>query len=177
VKITNADRSALSNSQPRGAQQIHDLGNVDVTVSVEVPNETLLPVGRRSEVYDEHPATRLDDAANLARAFDSRLARQMMEHQCAQDDVEVPVREGQSLDHGFAELDVRAGSFRLPRGAGDHFRRGVDTAHIATLTDPFFGGDRERAGSAPHVQYGLTWSQGRETHEAVPKRPLAAKQK
>jgi hypothetical protein len=99
-----------------------------------------------------------------------------MQHQRAQHDVELPIRKRQPFDDPLGEGHVHSRFARFAPCPGDHFRRGIDAVHACLGAGVPLRRNRQRAGAAADIQYRLTWSQARETHQPFPERSLPAQQ-
>ena len=75
-----------------------------------------------SEVNGKHPAARLQNPSYLAGALLASFARQMMQHQCAQDDVELILWKRQRLGGRIRENDLDAGLSRILVRPRQHLR-------------------------------------------------------
>lgn len=104
------------------------------------------------EVDHHEPARRHQHAPHLPQAGQLDVVREVVEEQRAGHAVEGRILVGEGLGDAQAQVDVEAAPAYFLRRDADHFRRGVDAAHVAVLTDDGLEGNGERAGPAAHVE-------------------------
>jgi hypothetical protein len=141
---------------------------------VEVTDDPLSVSRGSSEVNREHSSARFEHTVNLACALLARRPRKMVQHEGAEDSVELTVGERKLLDDRGAEGDIGARFLRLTSGAGDHLGRCVDTVNVAGRADAALRRDRECSSSASDVEHRLAGFEGRELDQAVAEGALAA---
>src|SRR5262245_25753171 len=105
-----------------------------------------------AEVNRQHASARLQNATHLDGEFWARFRRQMMKHQRAQRDIELPVGKRQRLCERLFEHDFDTGLSRFLLRARDHLRRRVNAENCAVWPDLLFGGNGETSSAASHVQ-------------------------
>ena len=155
LKTADPDSAAVDGTQACFVEQRHHVARIDVAMAVEVPQEAAL-VQRLRKIDDKHAASRLEHAADLARALLAHFARQVMEHQRAQHRIEPSVGERQGLGDGVIESHVYSSPCRLPRCSRDHLGRRVDAEDLARRADLALRGKAKASRSAPYIQYRLT---------------------
>src|SRR5262245_35959994 len=141
-------------------------------MAVEVSEEAL-PFLALTEINDQHAAQRFQYAPDLPYALLPRDARQMMEHQCAEDDVERRVGEGQSLcdAHLEPDLDACPGGFRAR--SRDHVGRRVDASH-GSRPDLTLGRNDKASSAAAHIEHRFTGCETRQAGQLFAKGTVAS---
>ena len=108
LQVPHADGAALGDVHDRFAQERNNIRELDVAVAVKVREKPSPFVYRGTEVDNEYASARLQNPAYLAGVLPAQLAGQVMQHQCAQDNVEVSVRKWQRLDNRILEENLDA---------------------------------------------------------------------
>src|SRR5581483_4519027 len=122
MEVVHADGAAVDRVEARLLEERDRVAEVRATVAVQ-PWEDACQVGPGwSEVDHEHVSARLEDAAYFSREFGTRRAREMMQHDRAQDRVEPRVRKGKGLGECLLKIDGHASALRLLRCSRDHLR-------------------------------------------------------
>jgi hypothetical protein len=94
LKAADAHRPARDRAQALVLEQRHDLTRIDVAMPVEVCEDA--PLGLSvCEVNDQETSFGCEHAAHFAYELLSHRTRQVMQHQRAEDDIELRGREGQ----------------------------------------------------------------------------------
>jgi hypothetical protein len=154
LQVADSYRAALDKVQACFSEDGNDFPEADVTMAVKMGNNASLR-RRRSEVDSQHPAAWLQYPSYLTSALRAQLARQMMQHQRAEHNIEVIVRERQRLHNRVPEVNVHADLAGLLTSPGNHLRRGVDPADPARWPDLPPGCDRKCSCPTAHVQNSL----------------------
>jgi hypothetical protein len=147
------DWTAVEDLQPSIHQQSSDLIGFRVAVAMEVREHTT--PRRWAEVRDERASARLHNPSHLVCTGDPRGARQMMQHNSAQHDIEAPIRKRKDLDDRLLKSDVECSPSSFSGRARDHLRRRINAVNGTSGSDAPFGGHGKTAGAAPDIQHGL----------------------
>jgi hypothetical protein len=129
LKAADTDGTTLDAAQLRVIEECFHILRLDVTVPMKVREDTSGLLGLR-EIHDKEAASRCEHAPYLAGELLAHWPRQMVQHQRAQDHVELRVFERQSLGDGILERHLRSG---LPRGRAsprDHLGRRVNAEYL-----------------------------------------------
>lgn len=173
VKTTDADRPAFDRPQSRLIEQRDDFLWIDVAMAVKMGQETRLAL-RNSEIDDKHASSSLDHAADFACALLPQFARQVVEHQRAQHDIEVRVGKRQCLGNRVLESHVDSRVGRLRGGPRDHRRRGVDAEDLSVCANLAFGDDRQRSRPAPDIEHRFAADQMRQANQLLAERTITS---
>src|SRR5260370_34324420 len=122
-------------------------------MSAQMPNQAVPFSLRATEIDQQQPAVRLENADHFADAKIARAIWKAMEDRRAQHDVECRLGERQRLSASQLEVDFGASSCRLFARASDHLSRCVQPEYPARRADSTFGNDGERPRSAADIQH------------------------
>ena len=172
VEAADTNGPALDTAQSRFLEQRDDLSWIDVTMTVKVREKARLPLWV-PKVHYKHTPLWFEDAPDLAGALLPRLAREVVEHECAQHHVELRLGKRQGLHNGGLETDIDPRPGCLRRGSCDHGRGRVDAKHLATCADLTFGDNRQGAGSASNVEHEFARLKVREAKQLLAKGTIA----
>jgi hypothetical protein len=92
VQIVHPYRSAADRAEAGRSKGSHNVLDGNVAVPMKVPQHAA-PRVRSPQVDGKYSAARLQDPSNLSRAMLARVLGQVVQHQCAQHDIESPVRK------------------------------------------------------------------------------------
>ena len=84
----------------------------------------------------------------------------MVEHETAQNCVELIILERDRLDQASLKADVRAGPDSLAAGHIDHLRGGVDARDLPSRPDESAGDQCHSPWAAANIQYAMSWLYG-----------------
>jgi hypothetical protein len=128
--------------QARFAEHRRHVLKLYMTVSVQVCEESSTFARGFSEVHRKDPAAWPQNPPDFANTRLTRFDRQVVKHQGAQDSVEMCIGKRQCFGNSILENDLNSSSLCLPVSSTDHFRRCINSSHLAGWTHAQFGNNR-----------------------------------
>src|SRR5688500_2990637 len=122
-----------------------------MATTVKVTQESIPVSGWRPKIDSQHASPGIEHTAHVSRALLASRPGKMVQHQRAQDDVEMASGKGERLDDLSPKGHVDPRLHRLSLRASNHLRRRVDSVDHARGTDAPLRRDGEGSRPAPHV--------------------------
>ena len=113
MEVFDAHSAAFEHVQAGSIEEGDDFCGLYVAVAMMKVCKTTLLLTQSSEINDEHASARLQNPAHLSGALFTKVARQMMKHQGAQDDIELGVGKRELIDRFVFKDDIYARLSRL----------------------------------------------------------------
>jgi hypothetical protein len=144
-----------------------------MAMPVKMRKKPLLLAHGQSELDNEHSPIRFQDPSYLTDTLLPCFSRQMMQHDRAQDGIELRSAKWQRLRYAVPEQDLDVGLSRLLARSRNHFGRRIDAVDHSCVCNIPLGCDREAARPATNIEDALTASKPHEVKQPFSERSLS----
>jgi hypothetical protein len=136
----------------------------------------VLVILRAFEVGDDEAPSWFEHTGDFEETLMLEIIRQVMHHHRIEDNVKRLIGEVQMLDDPNAEIDGQVTPRGFRAGTGDLLVSWVNADDAASGTGTLLNCNRQRSGTAAHIQHGLSWLNAGEVHGSLAKLPQLATQ-
>jgi hypothetical protein len=151
LKIADAHGATITDHETRFFQQADQIADAHVTVTTVKARKKASFRFRVLKVNDQNTSAWLYNSLHFTHALQPCFAGQVMEHDRAQRNIEVTVRERDFLRQRLFEHNLCAslsGFLIRPR---NHLRRSIDSVHRACGSDLPFGCNCKASCATAHI--------------------------